>query len=538
MSAKKFLLPAVGATVLAAGGAAAYLYLKGPATDGNTPLTLATVIPDEAYMTAFVSSDQQAWSKLQQFGTPEAQTVISQSLQNLQKDISAQSNIDFEKDIKPWIGHSMVALLPKAQSKAAQPSLLAVITIRDKISALQFAGKLASQSGGQSKESEYKGNKVISSQDGKVYAALLKDYLVLATDQTTLENAINTTQGEPSLASKPEAKAVLSQALEIKNTLAKAYLLDYGKSLESLLASNPQAESLSSLNTAQLKQVKSMVAGLGVDDEGMRFKAVVAMDPSAPKYNYKAVSGKVISQFPADTMALFSGGNISQVWSQATQQSQSDPTTQKTLDEMREAAKTANLDLDKDVFSWMDGEFGLALIPSDRGILAQLGFGGLMVIDTSDRQTAEATLAKLDTLAKSSSIAVAQRDVQGKKVTEWNSPFGSILGHGWLDNDSVFVALGGPMIDIATTPPSTTLDSSNTFKTTTNGLPKQNLGYFYLDMDKTMAQVNRFSMMTGAPIPPEPAAVLNSIQGIGMTSTKVDEATGAMDLLLALKKAK
>lgn len=537
MSAKKFLLPAVGATVLAAGGAAAYLYLKGPAVDGNTPLTMASVVPDEAYMTAFISSNQQSWAKLQQFGTPEAQKVVGQGLQNFQNDVLAQNNIDFEKDIKPWIGHGLVALLPNPQTKSNQPSMLAVITIRDKISAMQFAGKLATQSGGKTQEREYKGNKVITSANGKVNAALVKDYLVIATDQTTLESAINTTQGEPSLASQPAAKAVLAQNIELKNNLATVYLLDYAKSLEGMLAVNPEAKELPSLNTAQLKNVQSMIAGLGVEDEGVRLKAMVAMGPNAPKYNYKPIAGKVISQFPADTMMLINGGNVNQIWSQALQQSQADPAAKKTVEEMRQAVKTANFDLDKDIFSWMDGEFGLALIPSDRGILAQVGFGGLMVIDTSDRQTAEATLAKLDQLAKSNAVMVEQRDVQGKKITEWNSPFGAVLGHGWLDNDSLFVALGGPMIDIATTQPSSALDNSQTFKTATSNLPKQNLGYFYLDMDKTMTLVNRFALMTGAVIPPEPTALLNSVKSIGITSTQVNDTTAKMDMLMALKKA-
>lgn len=538
MSGKKLLLPAVGAAVLAAGGAAAYLYLKGPAKDGTTPLAIANVVPDEAYMTAFVSSDMQSWSKLQQFGTPEAKQIIAQGLQNIQKDLLDKNNINFEQDIKPWVGNGMVALLPSAKGEADKPSVLVVVNIRDKISAMQFAGKLASQSGGKSTEKDYKGNKVIVGDNNQVHATLIKDYLVIASDQPTIESAINTTQGEPSLASKPEAKAVLEQDVNVQNAIAKVYLLDYATAVQRLMETSAQSEAVPPINTKQLKNVKSMVAGLGVEDEGMRLKAVVAMSPDAPKYDYKPVEGKIVSQFPAETLAMVTGGNISQIWSQATAQSKDDPTTQQALDTMRQSVKAAaDFDLDKDIFSWMDGEFGLAIIPSDRGILAQVGFGGVMVIDTSNRQAAEATLAKLDNLAKSNSMLVQERDVQGKKITEWNSPFGSILGHGWLDNDSVFVALGGPMIDVATSQPNPALGNTTTFKAATGSLPKQNLGYFYLDMDKTMTLVNRFAALTQSPIPPEPAAILSSIKGIGVTSSQVNTSTGQVDMLLALKKS-
>ncbi|MBF2026328.1 MAG: DUF3352 domain-containing protein [Oscillatoriales cyanobacterium C42_A2020_001] len=537
MSGKKLLLPAVGAAVLVAGGAAAYLHFKGPAKDGTTPLAIAKTIPDEAYLTAFISSDLQTWAKLDQFGTPEAKQLVSKGLQNMEKDLLAKNNINFDKDIKPWIGNGMVALLPN-DGKPDEPSTLIVVNIRDKIAAMQFAGKLASQ-GGKSKETDYKGNKILISENNSTYATVMKDFLMVASDQKTIEAAVDTAQGAPSLASKPGAEGVLSKGVDIPNAIAQVYLLDYSEAAQKLMNISDQ-EATPPVNLKELKKVQSMVAGIGVDNEGLRMKASVVMSPDAPKFEYQPVPGKVVAQFPAETIAMISGGNISRIWAQATQQAKSDPTTEQALNTARESVKSANFDLDKDIFGWMDGEFGLAIVPSDRGILAQVGVGGVMVFDTSDRKTAEATFAKLDEYAKSNAMLVQQRDVQGKKVTEWSSPMvpGALLGHGWLDNDSLFVALGGPMVEVATAKPSQALDSSNNFKASVGSLPKQNLGYFYLDMDKTMTLVNRFAAMSQSSIPPESAAVLNSIKGIGMTSTQINASTGEVDMLLALKKTK
>jgi len=538
MSGKKLLLPAVGAAVLVAGGAAGYWYLKGPAKDGTTPLAIAKTIPDEAYLAAFVSSDLQSWAKLQQFGTPEAKQAVTKGLRSIEQDLMTKNKINFDQDIRPWIGNGMIALMPGSKG-TEQPNVLAVFNIRDKVGAMQFAGKLASQ-GGKSKETEYKGNKVLISEDQKTYATVVKDFLMVASDQPTIEAAINTSQGEPSLASKPGAEGVFSKGVDVPNALAYVYIPDYAGAVQTLTNISSKSGETPSLNTQQLKQVQSMVAGIGVEDSGLRMKANVTMSPDAPKFDYQPVPGKIISQFPADALAMISGGNINRIWAQVSEQAKSDPTTQQALTTMRDSAKMVNLDLDKDVFSWMDGEFGLAMIPSDRGLLAQLGFGGVMVFDTSDRKTAEATLAKLDNLAKSNAVMVQQRDVDGKKVTEWSSPMmpEPIIGHGWLDDDSVFLALGSPMIEVITKKPAQSLDSNANFKTSIGSLPKQNLGYFYLDMDKTMALVNRFTTMSQSPIPPESAAMLNSIQGIGMTSTQINSSTGEMDMLLALKKSK
>jgi len=362
---------------------------------------------------------------------------------------------------------------------------------------------------------------------------------MVAQDQKTIEAAVDTAQGAPSLASKPGAENILNKGVDVPNAIAQVYLLDYSDATQKLMNLSKE-DSASSINLQEMQKVQSIVAGVGVDDEGLRMKASITMSPDAPKFDYQPVPGKVVAQFPAETLAMVSGGNISRIWTQATQQVKSDPMAEQTLNTARESAKAANFDLDKDIFGWMDGEFGIALIPSDRGILSQVGFGGVMVFDTSDRKTAEATFAKLDEFARSNAMLVQQRDVQGKKVTEWSSPMmpGSILGHGWLDDDSLFVALGGPMVEVATAKPSQALDSSTNFKAATGSLPKQNLGYLYVDMDKTMTLVNRFAALTQSPIPPDSAAVLNSIKGIGMTSTQVNASTGEVDVLLALKKTK
>lgn len=539
MSAKKFLLPVGAAVVLAGGAAAGYWYFnKMTMKDSVTPLTLAKVVPDEAYMATFVTSDLQAWAKLQDFGTPEARKLLENGLKGAEKDLLAKNKIDFEKDIKPWVGNSMLAMLPSESSK--KPTAVLVVSIRDKVSALNFALKLAGQSDGKKgKEIEYKGTKIYADEAGNTFVTLVNDYLVVASEQNAIERAIDTTQGAASLASKPEAAGVLQQSVDLKNQVAQIYLMDYANAVQQMANTTDNPKALEDKTLQQLKNVKSMIAGIGIDDEGIRFKAIAKMDPNAPKIDYKPAPGKIVTQFPAETMALVNGANLSHYWTQAIEQSKRNPDSQQVLDQMRQSVKSADFDLDKDFFSWMDGEFGVGLIPSDRGILAQVGFGGVMVFDTSDRKTAEATLGKLDQFAKSNGsgmLQVQQRDVQGKKVTEWNTPYGSVLGHGWLDDDSMFVALGGPMVDVATSKPGQPLANSETFKASTASLPKQNLGYVYVDMDKTMAIVNKFTAMSQSPIPAEPAAVLNSIKGIGMTSTQVDASTGQFEMLLALKK--
>jgi hypothetical protein len=541
-----FLIPAIGAAVIVAGGVATYLYFKGAFGGALSPLASAKVVPDEALMATFISTDSKPWSQLQQFGTPEAQKLVEKGLQGFNQQTLAKSNIDYEKDLKPWVGSVMVAVLPsntvrpaQATPQAAQePNVLMVLGIKDKGSALNFANKLKAEKGVKSKESDYKGQKITETTGNgeRNYSAVLNNHLVIAPEQKAVEQAIDTFKGEPSFASINGVDSALARGVDVKNPLAQMYIPDYADVVQQLIATNHNAAQLPPATLAQLQQVKSVVAGVGVDDAGLRMKAIAKLDPKAIKAEYKPSSGNMVAQFPAETIALVTGAGINRTWEAFVEQTKTNSQLQQGLDGARRQLKTANIDLDKDIFGWMDGEFAFAAIPSNQGLLAPLGFGAALVIDTSSHATAEATLGKLDAIAKTNFINVAPRNVGGKTVIEWQIPQqGALLGHGWLDEDTLFVALGGPIADAIATPLRQPLDNSETFKAVTGSLQKPNGGYFYLDMDKTMSITRNLAQAQNTYIPPEVSTILDSIRGVGMTNISPDKSTSQVEMLLALK---
>ncbi|MBD2341908.1 DUF3352 domain-containing protein [Calothrix sp. FACHB-156] len=555
-SKSKFLIPTIGAAVVITGGIAAYMYFKGgPTGDSAGALGSAKVVPSTALMATYITTDPQAWAKLQQFGTPEAQQLVAKGLESFNQDMLKDTNISYENDIKPWVGGVMMAVLPPNPVKPAQftpptgapnkptklqaePKMLLVVGIKDKIGALNFGNKLKAQKGIKFQEIEYKGEKITEATDkGKpTYSVVLNNsQLLLSPEKPTIEQAIDTYKGQPSFANKEGASNILSKGVDVKNTLAQIYIPDYAGMIQQLAAANPQGTQLPPQTLKQLQQVKSMVAGVGVDDGGLRVKAIANLDPQLNKFQYQNTAAKIVGEFPAETFALISGQGISKTWSTLIEQSKDYPEFNQAVAQVRQQLKSvANLDLDKEVLGWMDGEFALGAIPANQGILASVGFGGAFLFDTSDRKTAEATLSKLDDLIKKQLVTVAQKTIDGKNVTEWQVPQqGALLSHGWLDQDTVFVAIGGPVGDAIATKKNQSLDGSETFKAVTGTLQKPNGGYFYIDMDKTMTVVNRFA--AAQPLPPQATAILSSIRGLGVTATSPDKSTSQVEMLLALK---
>ncbi|MEH2121466.1 DUF3352 domain-containing protein [Nostoc sp.] len=552
-SKSKLLIPAIGAAVVVAGSIAAYTYFKGSSGGSSDALGSAKVVPSTALMATYITTDSQGWAKLQQFGTPEAQKLVAKSLQDFNKQIFSGSNVSYEKDIKPWAGSVMIAVLPPNPVKSAQlnvpsgapnvptnlqqePNILMVVGIKDKLSALNFANKLKSEKGVKFQESDYQGQKIIETREnGKpIYSVVLNNsHLVLAPQKQAVEKAIDTFKGQSSFASKEGASTILNKGVDVKNSLAQIYVPDYAGMVQQLAAASPQAKQLPPQALAQLKQIKSVVAGVGVDDAGVRVKAIANLDPQLNKFQYQSSPGNIVGQFPTDTFALVSGNGISRGWEALVEQSKDYPEMKQALEQVRGQLKFVNIDLDKDIFGWMNGEFAFGAIPSNQGVLATVGFGGALVFDTSDRKTAEATLTKLDTLAKTQQINVANRNIGGKDVTEWQIPRqGALLAHGWLDQDTVFVALGGPIADAVADRKNLSLDNGDVFKAVTGSLQKPNGGYLYLDMDKTktVPLINSFVSSNADTI-----TILNSIRGVGFTAISPDKSTSELEMLLALK---
>lgn len=536
MLGKKVMLSAIGTVTVIAGGAAAYWYMGKDAGNQFNPSTIAKIIPEDAFMAAFVSTDPQSWSKLQQFGTVEARQTIDRQLQTLQTEMLQESQVDLKQDLS-WANNAMIAVLPPGTNDP-DPDLLVVVGIKDKLAALQFAQKLESQPGVKTQEQDYKGVKIKgSTSDGStIYTTVLNDYLVLSPELPAVERSIDTQQGQPSLATK--AGDLLAEDLDSPNSVARFYVTGYAAAMQQMLASSSPMQ-LPPGMVDQLQQVKSIVGSVGIDDTGVRIKALTNLDPKMA-IAYKPASGAVISQFPGDTFALVSGAGIDHYWSQIVQQANTTSEAQLLVGGMRQAAKSyLQLDLDREVFSWMDGEFAVGLMPTKQGALSQVGFGSAMVFDTSNRKQAEATFKKLDQLAKTYSLKVSQRQVKNQPVTEWSVPGqGTLLGHGWLDNDSVFVTIDSSLANVIVNKPSSTLSSSDSFKALTTSLPKQNMGYFYVNVEQIMPLLNQAQLVSQSnQKDPEINAALASIRGVAMTWTQPSQSSNQMELLFSLKSA-
>jgi len=530
---------ALGATVAIAGGAGAYVYFNGlPGGGGGEGIyDSAEMIPDEAIAAVALANDGAAWKTLSNFGSATAQTQVDGALQGLKQSLLEETGLSLDDDILPLLDGVVVALLPPTSVESADaPEILTVISSNNPLRALQLLAQAKDGSEVQIETSEHQGVQLseLTSPEGKtLYSALLDQRLVISPARRPVEMAIETSQGDDSLADLPRA----AQALQGRNdAVARLYIPDYGDLLTNLMAMSPDAPPLSPQVLEQVDKIDSIVAGLTVEDNGLRFKATSELDPSLRPADYQPGQGDAVARFPANTVAFFNGQGIGQGWAKMTEQSEALPESAMVFDLMRSVSKQIDVDLDSEVFGWMTGEFAFGIVPVQEGLVGQVGMGAAFVMDSGDRPKTEALFSKLDKLAAGNQLKVDEKSVGKQAVTAWQAPIGNgeaIVGRGWLDEDSVFLATGDGLVANMSEAPAEALPSNPVFQSVMADLPQDGLGYGFVNVEQALALA--LSSPLSSQVDPQLAEVLRMVEGVGMASSWEQAEQSEVEVFVSLK---
>ncbi len=287
---------------------------------------------------------------------------------------------------------------------------------------------------------------------------------------------------------------------------------------------------------AQLQNNQGLAGTMTLEAEGIRFKGVSWLNPNSQRVlAVENKAGKMQSRVPAETLMMLSGSNLQRLWGNYILTSQRNPLSPIAPEQLRNGIKSlTDLDLDKDLLSWMKGEFSLSVIPTTpkQGSPDDFRVGLLFMVQTSNRKLAEASITQLDEVMKNQyQFQVQPGKVVGQPVVNWVSPYGTLTAtHGWLDGDIAFLVVGAPITDKIVPKPNNTLASTLPFQQTVPTEPNPTNGQFFLDVERTVKNL---------PLPtliPNQQTLLAATRSIGITSAVSDNRSNRYDIFIALKK--
>jgi hypothetical protein len=502
------------------------------------PVNSAELIPQEALMAVFVSPNSAGGNLLQEFGNRQTRQLISRNLNQIKQQSLSSTRLNFDRDLQPWISGIMVALLPTSE----ELDLLMVVGIKDPLRAWMFQRKFKQQPNLQQIEREYRGVQIteyIEPGAKQYYVAVLNHHVVIAAQQAPVKRSIDTLLGKPALAQAEGIVETFLDSAAVNHPLGAAVVLE-SQMLVKGLVSSPELQTQGFLKIiSQFQPLQSAVMAVGVEPNGIRVRVVSQFDPQTEFESQNPELTSLINRFPSDTVALLQGQGINQIWSQLLKIADEDDQIAQWVKRVRQGLKSINLDADQDVLGWMDGDFAVGAISSDEGILAPFGLGGVLLLETSDRSSAERMLAQLDgTIANSQPpVNIEQRIIEDIEVTEWIDPQqGTLFGHGWLTNKLLFIGFGEPIVEIMTKLPHAPLPENPQFQTITSALPQPNLSYMYLDIEQLISWATGYLLAApAAALQPSVLNVLTSVEGVGVSVVYAEPLTTEVEMLWVLK---
>jgi hypothetical protein len=567
----KFLLPIIGAVVLAGAAAGAYFLLSRSGSQPEvtigtdqpqvpTPaINEATIVPSNALILVAVNTDGAALKQLETFLPADAKKILDEAVNTFNRGLK-DANIDLAKDIQPWAGNNLVvAILPAGKPAASRPlyspvsfkdgtnwrtvqaqvdaptppNFVIVVGVKDQSAANKFLETARAKAGGKTKNSDYKGVTITVPEAGGDKApisAFVKDYLVLSNREASIQAVIDTANGGESISG-----ALPTTGLAVENSLVSVFIPNVKQNAEALTTLVPDTNGLPPNAVKQLKLIESIALVMGVDSKGIRLKSVTKYDSAIPLPTGVAPN-KILTLLPGETLAVVTGLSIKAEWERILKLAEQFPEIKQAVEIMRSSAKAqpwALEDLDKDVFGWMDGEYSIAIIPSSEGILANTGMGPVLMLQTSDRASAEKFLKKLDEISQKTGAQVATKDVGGVTVTEHTIPgAGTFLAHGWVQSDTLFFG-SAPLVSLIVPKPNAPLTEDASFKALLGSLTSNGRGYFYLDMPKLMQVVTKLTPPDTIPAPAK--NFLDAMLGVGVSYVVPDSVTAQIDLLVSFK---
>ncbi|EDX86802.1 hypothetical protein S7335_4508 [Synechococcus sp. PCC 7335] len=568
----------LAAVILLGGGIIAALNLSQRPPQSPSPVG-AQIVPQDALATLTVTTDEEIWTRLRQFGTAESQTQFDQLLTNWKDRLFTLNGYRFKRDIKPWIGDRItLALLPAAEQPtgptnrpqlegiaAATQNIVLIAPIADpnKANALFESGPQRSAITWEDRSYKKVPIKTIQTATGQAMeaAVLGTDWLLLSNTASGIERAIDTYRGDRSLQDNDgyrSATAALEESRPLGNNFAQLYL-NIPIATEVLKAPVGTSASQSG-SLVPLQGSQGIVATALVESEGLRFRGTSWLLPEND-LAYEDLNNEaddMLRRLPGDTLLALSGSNLQQTWQALSKGNISPPFFPDARNLQAALLTQTGLDIEADIMPWASGEFALGLLPPEAEPTKEnapdknqaeteasqsrtdnsIAISSLaLMVQTNDRATAESVWEQIDNvMVERYRYRVETTDLPEGSVTKWFSPFQGVqFSHGWLPGNVTFFTVGSDATETIIPASSSSLVGTDLFQTLTGDAPAPNNGQFFLDL----AQINDTDSVF--PLPQlsqelSTAKPTSAIQAIGLTST-VGDRTMDYDLYIKLSKA-
>jgi len=497
---------------LVAGVVVLLLTAVGGCTLSSSARSSSQITPAAAM---FVS--KQAPVMVSLLGVPErleaAGRRTNTQLKQLRTSLLANTDLDYERDIQPWLGDETTLAvttidIDRNQENGQQPGYLLALATKDAQKSREFLQLVFSKQTDLLTE-QYKGVQLVHENpqqqlDKKLSGAVVGNRFVLfANHPQVLKEAINNIQApDLNLASSSQYQQALTQ---LPNSSIGLAFLNLPK-VATWRGWQLQPQTYESQIIALELKRKGLLASTA-------FLAVPEREatPAAPTVTQQIGA---LQYIPSATGFSISGydlrhlreTNLNQLWLQVAGGSSDSgyDVISRLIAQPLAALRAAGIDLQKDIFSWVEGEYALGLLPHPD----QTAPDWIFVAETTT-SAALTGISSLDAIASQQGLSTASLPVASQEVSAWTklvtastrSPDSNsseialkakVFGvHTSVDKYEIFASSIEAIEQALKAPTSGSLAAKEQFQTGIDVVPRPNAGYVYLDWAATQGILER-----------------------------------------------
>jgi hypothetical protein len=487
-----------GAGVCAAMVGGSYWALQPQVSDGLLPRA-AKLLPENTLAAIGLTVEPAQLQKLGTVGNPQSRQALGQRWRAWQQEFLV--GYQLEQDIQPWLDREIYL----AYLNTDRTEKLVLLPVAAGNKATEIIEKLKAKQSLTSRQ--FQGTTIWAAAASAPVLAVVDNFVVLSDRASAVEKAIQASKSQRNLAASADYQQARS-AIAVANPLVRGYL-----NITLAIAGSKAA------NPVQLRQ------GLAINGtlEGNTW-AWRGVSWGQARAGENPSSTLTLGQrLPQKSLWAVMGSDLGKFWQFYQSLATNNPLAPIPAESMINGLKSSvGLEISRDILSWSQGEFAIALAPQNQAEQLPTGGGLLLLASSKNRQATDAMLGSLDkTMANRYRYEVKKAE----KETQWLTPIGGVAAsHGWLGENVAFLSLG--KIDRT----GMTLGNRPEFRRVTASSIPNPTGRFFMDLKAMQASGN----LTLAGWPPETRDILSAVQELGgttATGTTVDR----FDLLLNLE---
>ncbi|BAY12737.1 DUF3352 domain-containing protein [Calothrix sp. NIES-2098] len=435
-------------------------------------------------------------------------------LSQLKTNLLAKSNINYQEDIQPWLGNEITLALTtldidRDPENGQQPGYLMALATTQPQKSREFLEILFSKrvlAGANLGTEEYQGVKLLydnppAKQDFLAGAAVGDRFVLFANDLKVLKDAINNVQA-PDLnlnssvqyqkATQQLPKGALGLAFLNLPTLAKSQGLElreatYDSEIISLILNSKGLVAETSFLSASETASPSPTPLLSQPVAALQY---------IPQSAGLAISGANLSNL-GDT-------DLAKLWKQATAtiSGSGKAVNSQIAKPLSELQNRWGINLAEDIFSWVKGEYAIALLPGNE----QKTDSWVFAVENTPEVTEG--ISRLDASASTKGLNINSLNLNNQKISAWTDLIATskklddkdrlaytvetkVQGvHTTLGNYEIFTSDLETMAEILSAKDNSLVKNRN-FQDSIATIPQPNQGYVYLDWTTSKSLVER-----------------------------------------------